>query len=362
MNTGDFKILQSQFKRDGLLDPINLYGVLMVTFELTLSVLLVYGLTLVNRWSASFWLLELASGVVIFRWFAILHECGHKTLFTSQTWNALTGHLASIFCLVPYYPWRNIHLTHHRWVGVVDKDPTQSHLLSLYHAPAAKLGLIRATWKLWIPLTISKFFYGIFWAYPVERYRARDFHNARIGLFSDLFCVFTHLAIIMWLGFSVYASYFLPMLLIFLFVTENVTLPQHLELFSHLSDTNSEPIPVSAQDNIARSANMPEWLSTILAMNFNRHSEHHLFPAAPWYRLNRIRRYMLARGYVHPHEEPFPFYMANLRKRDAISVYRDALPWSGKSAIKDVSPSFLHASGGERDHEEIQVAESTCPR
>ena len=79
---------------------------------------------------------------------------------------------------------------------------------------------------------------------------------------------------------------------------------------------------------------MPDFVSVAHALNFNRHTEHHLFPSAPWYALNGVRRHLLANGYRYPHEVPFITFMWHLRKRDPLTVYRDALP-----AVEESDPA-----------------------
>lgn len=326
MESRRFRELMTEFKKEGLLEVSNLKGATTVMAELLVTGLVLWGLLSVTPWGGWFWGLQVLGGVSLFRWFVILHECGHKTLFRGVRLNTMIGHLASVFCLVPYIPWRNIHMQHHRWVGVIDKDPTQKHLLKLEKASETQNRLFRIVWKLWLPIPFAKFLFEVFWGYPLVCVREGRSKDAWKGAGSVFVCLVSHLAFIGLLGLETWAMLFLPMLVVFYFLIENMNLPQHSELFPYLSETHPDPVPFHAQDEITRSTHLPDWLSTALALNFNRHTEHHMFATAPWYSLNKIRRRLLREGYEFPHEVEFAHFMWELRQRDPLTIYRDALP------------------------------------
>jgi acyl-lipid omega-6 desaturase (Delta-12 desaturase) len=326
MNAIDFKSFQKRMRDEGLLSVSNRVGAMTVAVELLASALVLCGILRTDPWSATWCLLQVLGGVSLFRWFVILHECGHKTLFTRRWLNTLVGHLASVLCLIPYFAWRNVHLLHHRWVGVIDKDPTQKDLLRLQAAGNIQNRLFWLVWKLWLPIPFAKFLFSVFWGYPLACRASGDTRNARLGIVSCVACAVPHLAILVVVGPRTWATCFLPMLVCFYFLIENMNLPQHSELFPYLSETHPDPIPFAQQDVITRSTHLPNWLSIILALNFNRHTEHHLFPGAPWHALNRVRARLLDAGYRHPHEVRFLSFMWRFRRRDPLVIYRDALP------------------------------------
>jgi fatty acid desaturase len=219
-----------------------------------------------------------------------------------------------------------VHLLHHRWVGIIDKDPTQKDLLKLHHSSNVQNMLFRIVWRLWIPIPFAQFLYKVFWGYAFVALKNKEYKNFRLGLFSNLICLIAHGLIIGFLSLSTWATYFLPMLVVFYFMIENMNLPQHSELFPYLSDTRAEPIPFAQQDEITRSTHLPDLLGCILALNFNRHTEHHLFPATPWYNLNKMRKMLIDSGYSVPNEVEFMEFMYKLRSRDPLHIYRDSLP------------------------------------
>lgn len=123
--------LRKKIKDLGMLKQKPWIGVSTLTVETSIFAGLIYLLCQAERFSLSFWLVQVALGISMFRFFALLHECGHKAMFSSRAMNTVAGLYTSFFCLIPYIPWRNLHLQHHRWVGVIDKDPTQAGLLKL---------------------------------------------------------------------------------------------------------------------------------------------------------------------------------------------------------------------------------------
>jgi fatty acid desaturase len=321
-----FRTTQKALIAERQLGPSDVVGAVTFAAELCVTAAAIVALANLPRWSVGFWAMEALCGVLIFHWFAVLHECGHKTMFSQTRWNTVAGHVASVFCLIPYTPWRAVHLAHHRWVGVIDKDPTQQDLLDFLRRQPLKHCVFWIMWKMWIPVPIVFFLYKTFWGYPIHVYRTLSASDWRHAVVSTLVCLTIPVVLAFGIGPGAALAYFGPMLVVFYFLIENTNLPQHSELFPHLSDAHPQPIRVSEQDEVTRSTHLPDWLSTALLLNFNRHTEHHLFPAAPWFRLNRLRRRLLADGYTHPHEVIFLPFMLGLRRRDPMSVYRDSLP------------------------------------
>ena len=124
-------------------------------------------------------------------------------------------------------------MQHHRWVGVIDKDPTQKHLLNLQKASEVQNRLFRIVWKLWLPIPFAMFLFEVFWGYPVAMLKEKRTKDAWKGAGSVLVCVLGQLLAIEALGLKGWATYFLPMLAVFYFLIENMNLPQHSELFPY---------------------------------------------------------------------------------------------------------------------------------
>ena len=131
MTTSEYRTVRRALVELGAFRVSDTRGLLTVLAEFALFVV---GFIILNHGSipfgARYWMIELLLGTSLYRMFVILHECGHNTLFRSRAVSTLIGTFVSPFCLMPYFPWRSIHFLHHKWVGVIDKDPTQAHLLN----------------------------------------------------------------------------------------------------------------------------------------------------------------------------------------------------------------------------------------
>lgn len=326
MESDAFRARRRELSQAGLFNISTPKAIATVALEVTVTALLIYGFSQIDGFGPTFFALTVLAGSSIFRWFVILHECGHHSLFKSKRANTLVGHVASIACLIPYMPWRNIHLLHHRWVGVIDRDPTQAHLLNLRKAGKIQNALFRLIWRLWIPIPFIKFIAEIFWGYPLRGDLADRPKARRQGWFSIGLCVTAHVVVVALVGWRAWAAFFLPAMLVFYVLIETINLPQHSELFPYLSDGHPDPVPLREQDAITRSTRLPRWLGVVLTLNFTRHTEHHLFPDAPWYSLNKINDHLTGAGYRIPHDVPFGAFMREFRRRDPVTIYRDALP------------------------------------
>lgn len=62
-------------------------------------------------------LLAPLSGLLLIRIFAIQHDCGHRSFFSSRRANDFLGDLLGVLTLTPYRHWRKSHALHHRGVG-----------------------------------------------------------------------------------------------------------------------------------------------------------------------------------------------------------------------------------------------------
>src|SRR5690349_15801981 len=98
-------------------------------------------------WAAGQLLLALS----LVQWFALLHECGHETLFRDKRLHAPLGQLAGFFTLIPFRNWKSVHRRHHKWTGWQDIDPTTEALVPRELGRAERV-IVNAAWRCWIPL------------------------------------------------------------------------------------------------------------------------------------------------------------------------------------------------------------------
>lgn len=72
-----------------------------------------------NKWFSSlFWI---PSGVILCRFFALQHDCGHFSFFSNKKYNKIGGVILGFFTSVPSLAWNSLHDSHHGFVGNLDK-------------------------------------------------------------------------------------------------------------------------------------------------------------------------------------------------------------------------------------------------
>lgn len=83
--------------------------------------------------SISFWLLPpIVVLITLFsvRCFALMHDCGHYSLFSSKRVNRVVGFILGVINAIPQYPWSRGHAHHHKTNGDWDRYRGPSALLS----------------------------------------------------------------------------------------------------------------------------------------------------------------------------------------------------------------------------------------
>jgi acyl-lipid omega-6 desaturase (Delta-12 desaturase) len=261
--------------------------------------------------------------VVFFQAFAVLHECGHGSAFSQNWLNVAIGHLASLLCFLPFFPWKFIHQAHHQWAGNLDRDPTLRALRG-WHERGGASTLVRLAWRSWIPVT-ALVQHVVFWLYPLRMLREPGTSRGQIvrSALSVAFLGGGYLALWRWQPGLFSLRTFGPALLVYLFVVELVNLPHHIG-----TPTFEARVPLWEQWRTTRSCYYPLFLSELLVLNFNFHTEHHLFPALPWFRLRKARTLVRAAlGESYPQEIGISWNMRG-RTRDFNRLVHDSRPHS----------------------------------
>ena len=112
------------------------------------------------------WLLgQVLLAVAMVQWFALLHECGHETLFRTKRLHIPLGYVAAFFSLIPFHNWKRVHGRHHKWTGWQDVDPTTAALVPRPLSTAERV-LMNICWKFWIPLFSVLYRLNNFWNWP----------------------------------------------------------------------------------------------------------------------------------------------------------------------------------------------------
>jgi acyl-lipid omega-6 desaturase (Delta-12 desaturase) len=244
--------------------------------------------------TAAYWGAQLLLPIVMFQAFGVLHDCGHGS-FSSKRWiNTLVGHYASVFCCLPFLPWRYVHAEHHVWAGNPERDPG---LAIVRRAREGKLPwIIASTWRAWLPLA-GFAQHIVFWMYPIVQARRGKLTRSRLVRCAGS---------VIFLGLALTALHyaaphlftirnFLPGIFLYTMLVELVNIPHHTGLTAF-----DERMPLWEQHLPTRSCNYPPIVSELLVLNFNFHIEHHLFPNLPWYRLRAARKLVHpALGYLY---------------------------------------------------------------
>jgi acyl-lipid omega-6 desaturase (Delta-12 desaturase) len=267
------------------LKPSNAIGALIIgsCFAFTLA-----ALWLSARASTWLWL----GGQVLFalalvQWFAVLHECGHETLFRSKRPHSAIGHIAGFFSLIPFHNWKRVHGRHHKWTGWQDVDPTTASLVPRKLAPFERV-LVNVCWKLWVPLFSVLYRINNFWNWPrLKALFPRASDRARLATSS-----LTLLAIYVAMFVAVGAETMLRLaglgLLLALVAEDLLLLSQHTHIPQKVSGGEPvRPFPAVEQEVFTRSLAFPRWLSALL-LHIDAHELHHMYPYVPGYRLSEV--------------------------------------------------------------------------
>jgi fatty acid desaturase len=241
-------------------------------------------LTVVPGW----WFIgQLVLGATLVQWFIVLHECGHKTLFSTPRLNSAAGHLAGLFAVIPFEAWRRVHNRHHKWTGWQDVDPTTARLSV---APTGRLsrGLVNVCWKYWIPLFSILYRLNNFWNVfrLLKLFRTRAVRR-RLTL-NTIALALIYVAAAAMVGPAVLVRVLGGAMVFALIVEDLLLISQHTHVPMGLSH-GEDVIPYAAidQEQFTRSLRFPPWLSRLI-LHFDAHELHHMYPFVPGYRLAEI--------------------------------------------------------------------------
>ncbi len=295
-------------KRSLSFEPSTAITLLVWTGTITLVGLALLMLRAGGR--GAYLLSQLLLVTAFFQSFALLHECGHGSAFSRPWMNTVFGHLASVLCFLPYFPWKFIHQAHHVWTGNVDRDPTM-RALRVWRERGKVPGPVSFGWRSWIPI-MAVFQHVVFWTYPLRLLQARGVSRGQLlrCASSVAFLAGAYLVVAQVQPGLLTFTNFGPALVTYLVVVELVNLPHHVGMPTH-----EGRLPLWEQWVTTRSCYYPPVVSEFFTLNFNFHTEHHLFPALPWYRLRRARRLLKEVAGRSYHEERGVSWNLSRRRR-----------------------------------------------
>lgn len=227
-------------------------------------------------------------GLAMLQWFILLHDAGHRHFFTRPLANQVLGSVASIFSLVPFFPWRAIHDQHHLWAGWQDLDPTSQATIPRELPPAA-VRVIDFCWKWWLPLFTTTFGLRNFWNLKKLQAYSSGPADRRRFLFSIALIVGVHAALFGLLGPAGWARGFALAFWVYFMLSDPLLLSQHSHVPQLLAGGEKvAPHKLWEQDVFTRGIVCPPWMSRFVLLGFDVHVGHHLLPNMPSYHLQAM--------------------------------------------------------------------------
>jgi omega-6 fatty acid desaturase (delta-12 desaturase) len=232
-------------------------------------------------------LLALPAGGLLTRFFALQHDCGHGSLFSSRWLNETVGRLISLLTFTPYDYWRRSHATHHAGSGNLERRGI-GDVDTLTVREFAELGRLgRLRYRLMrhplIALVIGPPVYFL----VLQRFS----FNARLGAKDCLKSILTHdLALllfygtlVMLLGFGTVVSIVVPVTLVGAWIGGALFYVQHQFEETVWDKADAWDVKVAALKGSSHLL-MPRPLAW-LTCDIGIHHVHHLSSRIPNYRL-----------------------------------------------------------------------------
>jgi fatty acid desaturase len=276
---------QAHVKRFAHLKPHD--GV-AATWVLRVAALLALATWLSQAPVGPVWLLGQAlMAVGMLQAFFVLHETGHRHYFRRGWANVVVGHLASVFALVPFTPWRTLHGEHHVWTGWRRHDPTLTGVRPGRLSAPFRF-FVDACWACWIPIFTFSFGVLNFWnlprlwrSHPGAADRAR--HAFSIAWLLGVY------GLAGWLAGPWLLHTFALGTVGYFVLSDPLLLSQHAHMpIREPGDEAVQPNRLWEQDGVTRSIVFPRWFSRHVLLNFDAHILHHLFPHIPSYRMDPL--------------------------------------------------------------------------
>ena len=227
------------------------------------------------------WILgNILIAALMWSWFSILHSTGHNTYFKNRILNIISGHIASLFVMVPFFTWQSSHAAHHRWTGYKDLDPSANEIPE---TPPSEntLKILKVLWKVGFPvLSLWHTWSGLLSSPKPELKNKARISQAALYIPHVVFLVLAPLA---WVKIFV-----LPYVL-FLLLSDAVLTSQHAYFKLEKSNSpNPRPHSLEKQEKVSRSFYVHPLIDRWVFLNFNLHSAHHQYPQVPHYHLDKI--------------------------------------------------------------------------
>lgn len=250
--------------------------------------------------------------VFMFRNFSFMHEAVHGTVSKNKTLNEFCGLWSGCWSFLPYTHWKASHLEHHYWSGNVEKDPVMALRVILPKAHPAMVATLSFFWRAWLPLT-GLMQQGVFWMLSMKN----TIRKPSLGAVLSLLMPLAALTGLVTLAPAFALSVALPSWGLYLLLVEIVNLPHHLQMETR---SGEERFGVWEQYLTARTCVYPKWFAHFVVLNFNYHSEHHMFPDAPWYELPRIHDFIKTKNLKNYKMDPYFQWTLENRPKSILQI------------------------------------------
>lgn len=265
--------------------------------------------------------------IFILRSFSLMHEAAHGLILQNKNLNDLVGLFAGACAGLPFESWKKSHSEHHYWSGNIDKDPVLAIVKTVSGWSPRIQSVVTFFWKAWVPvLTIIQ--NSSFWSL--------GFQNAlRVKTFKNIASLV--LPVVLWgsvIGLSSAPflwQILLPAYFFYLVASEVVNLPHHLQLPKMKAE---QRLPLWDQHVVSRTCLYSNWFGQFAVLNFNLHSEHHMYPDIPWYHLPEIHTLVQKELKTQQHLDPSLKWIFENRTKSVLEVMTDQPSRNARSGNK----------------------------
>jgi fatty acid desaturase len=228
--------------------------------------------------------------ILYFRSFALFHDAVHGAVHASATVNRVIGVIYGITAFLPYEAWRRLHLDHHYWSGNLEKDPSLRLINYYLRASPLEKCLYSLCWNYRLPL-VALMQQVSFWKTSIayifdSANRSADRKRYAVSVMVPLL---TYATLLYLLPMQISWLFILPGYLGYMVLIEEINIPHHMQLPMVRGGTR---INTKDQYQISRTCVYSKWIAWNITNNFNYHTEHHLYPTLPWYRLPEAHTFL----------------------------------------------------------------------
>jgi acyl-lipid omega-6 desaturase (Delta-12 desaturase) len=236
-----------------------------------------FGLYRLESWLCATSLLLIP--LILFRNFSLMHEAVHNTICQNKLLTSAIGFYAGVICLLPYELWKKTHLHHHYWAGNYEQDGTLLIVKKFPTSSSRAQKVFTFFWNRGIPYAgfsqniVFWFLAAKLWKENPTSFRHAFSFLAPMGLWATLFATGSPLQILsLTVGLIAYWR-----------LVEVVNFPHHVGLY--MDQLGENHLSARDQHKVTRTCQYPRLIEEWVVLNFNYHSEHHLFPDLPWHQL-----------------------------------------------------------------------------